>query len=119
MERYKINRSEAKSFTPPGHVGIVEWEMVGPKCSGAKNLSVWVGELAEGSVAEPHIHDVEEQVYHVIEGSVRIIIGNHEFEAQAGEGSFYFIAPKTSHAVYTLSPQAKVLVITSPAVEVG
>lgn len=119
MERYKINRSEAHSFTPPGHVGVVEWEMVGPKSSGAKNLSVWVGELAEGSVAEPHIHDVEEQVYHVIEGSVRIIIGNHEFEAQAGEGSFYFIPPKTSHAVYTLSPQAKVLVITSPAVEVG
>lgn len=118
MNRYRISRSEAHSFTPPGHVGVLEWEMVGPKSLGAKNLSVWVGELAEGGEAEPHIHDVEEQVYQVIEGSVRIMIGECEFEAKAGDESFYFVPPKTSHAVYALSPQAKVLVITSPAVEI-
>ncbi len=118
MQRYRITRNEAHSFIPPGHAGVVEWEMVGPKTSGAEKVSVWIGELSEGSVAEPHTHDVEEQVYYVLEGSVRIIIGDKEFKTQAGDGSFYFIPPKTSHAVYTLSAQAKVLVITSPAVEV-
>ena len=119
MHRYKITKKEAIRFIPPGHVGIVEWEMVGPKTAGAKKVSVWIGDLSEGGVAEPHAHDVEEQVYHVLEGSIRVTIGDQEFETQAGDGSFFFVPPKVSHAVYTLSQSAKVLVITSPAVEVS
>ncbi len=119
MPRYKITRNEAHSFVPAGHVGIEEWEMIGPKTSGAEKVSVWIGELSQGGFAEPHSHDVEEQVYHVLEGSVRITIGDKEFETKSGDGSFYFIPPMTSHAVCTLSTQAKVLVITSPAVKIG
>jgi quercetin dioxygenase-like cupin family protein len=118
MHRYRIRRNEAHRFIPPGHQGIVEWEYVGPGTSGAEKVSVWIGELSEGGVAEPHSHDVEEQVYHVLEGAVKIIIGDEGFEARAGDDSFYFVPPETSHAVYAMSPQAKVLVITSPAVRI-
>lgn len=107
---------EAFQFVPPGHSGIIEWEMVGPEASGSKQVSVWIGDLSKEGVAEPHTHDIEEQVYYVLEGSLRIQIGDLEFDTQAGDGSIYFIPPKTTHAVYALTPKAKVLVITSPAV---
>lgn len=118
MIRYKITMDDAFGFTPPGHTGVVDYELVGPKVSGAKQVSVWIGNLVAGGTAEPHSHEEEEQVYYVLEGSLNIVIGDQEFETEAGDGSIYFVPPKTSHAVYTLSPNAKILVITSPAVQV-
>ena len=116
---HKITKKEAFRFIPKGHTGVINWEMIGPKTSSAKKISVWIGESSAGAVAEPHTHEVEEQAYYVLEGSLRIIIGEQEFEAQGGDGTLYFMPPKTPHAVYTLSPHAKVIIITSPAMPVG
>ncbi len=62
----------------------------------------------------PHIHDLEDEAFHVLEGDITFVCGDRTFSA--GPGSFVFLPRGVEHvfAVEGAKP-ARVLQITSPS----
>jgi quercetin dioxygenase-like cupin family protein len=80
-----------------GHYGLVE-----------------VTALAGAPGPPPHIHESEEEACYVVEGELKVLIGDRTL--QAGAGTFVLVPRGTVHTFSnpTLQP-ARVLVIVSPA----
>ncbi len=51
----------------------------------AGRLSIWEEIVGPGEGTPPHIHHREDEVFHVLEGRVRIWCGDESFEARAGD----------------------------------
>jgi len=62
----------------------------------------------------PHIHETEEEAFYVVEGELRILVGERTMQAAAG--AFALVPRGTIHTFSNPSSKpAKVLVLLSPA----
>ncbi len=68
---------------------------------------------AVGNGPPPHIHRTEEEAFYVLEGSLKVLIGEHTFTANAG--AFVLVPRGTVHTFSKIGTSAKILVIISPA----
>jgi quercetin dioxygenase-like cupin family protein len=75
-----------------------------------KTMYQMMAKLAAGSVMPPHSHP-QEQIVHILEGKMRLIVESIPHELSAGD-SFY-LASNVPHGVETLSA-ARVLDTFSP-----
>lgn len=88
-------------------------KIVVPAKSGADRLSVIRHWAPYGDSPPLHIHDTEDEVFHVLEGRVRFSVGGKPVEVVAGQT---VIAPQgVPHSYVVESPEgAKWLTVTTP-----
>lgn len=79
--------------------------------NGAEAVSVSEQLLARGDSPPLHVHDREDEVFHVLEGEIRLRVGEAEVTAQAGDT---VVGPRgVPHSFRVESEQARFLVITT------
>jgi mannose-6-phosphate isomerase-like protein (cupin superfamily) len=79
--------------------------------AGADGMSVLESWAREGDSPPLHIHRTEDEVFHVIEGELRMRLGDEELVVGAGET---VLAPRgTAHTYRVESPEARWLAITT------
>jgi quercetin dioxygenase-like cupin family protein len=79
--------------------------------NGADAASVTEQWLARGDSPPLHVHEREDEVFHVLEGAVRLRVGDAETTARAGET---VVAPRgVPHCFRVESAEARFLVITT------
>jgi len=61
-----------------------------------------------GVVAPPHIHDVEEEAFFVLEGDLVFTLGDDDTEITAPPGTYVYIPPGTRHSFRCTSPVGRV-----------
>lgn len=88
-------------------------QIVVPSSSGSDNLSVIKHWAPFGDSPPLHVHDTEDEVFHVLEGLVRFSVGGELVDLRAGET---LMAPKgVPHSYVVESPEgAKWLTFTRP-----
>lgn len=76
---------------------------------------LWAKELlAERGMASPvHRHSREDEAFYVIEGAVSVHVG--DTVEQVGAGGFVWAPRDVGHAFCVESPQARMLVVSTPA----
>jgi mannose-6-phosphate isomerase-like protein (cupin superfamily) len=93
--------------------GQVSHLLLAPGEFGARNLAVTWVECAPGSQQDLHAHPDSEQVYVIIAGRGRMIVG--EERSEVSRGAAIFIPPRTDHAIRALGDELLVYVsATSP-----
>jgi quercetin dioxygenase-like cupin family protein len=75
-----------------------------------KTMYQMVANLAAGSKMPPHQH-AQEQIVHILEGKMRLIVEGEPHELSAGDS--YYLASNIAHGVETLMP-TRVLDTFSP-----
>jgi len=79
--------------------------------SGGASASVTEHQLARGDSPPLHLHEREDEIFHVLEGEVRLRIGETEATARAGD---IVVAPRGApHSYRVESDHARVLVIAT------
>lgn len=66
---------------------------------------------ADGGVP-PHVHEHEDECFYVLDGAIRVMCGDEEFDL--GPRSFAFLPRAIRHAWDVTSGSATVLIITVP-----
>ena len=51
--------------------------------------SFWITTIGAGGYNTPHSHTDEEQIYYVLEGEGRMVIGDKEIQAKAGDVGYF------------------------------
>ncbi len=87
--------------------------IVVPAATGSDGLSVLSHHAPWGDSPPLHIHDTEDEVFHVLEGRIRFVVDGKPFEIGAGDT---ILAPKgVPHTYVVESPEgAKWLTMTTP-----
>ena len=84
-----------------------------PRAAGADRISVLESLAREGDGPPLHVHHDEDEVFFVLEGRLRLRVGDEERELGAGEGA---LGPRgVPHTYRVESEQARWLVITAAA----
>lgn len=79
--------------------------------NGAGTASVTEQLLARGDSPPLHLHEGEDEIFHVLEGEVRLRVGDDELTARTGDT---LVAPRgVPHSFRVESEQARFLVITT------
>jgi len=60
--------------------------------------SFWFTDIGPGGVNKPHSHNNEEQIYYILQGEGRMVIGDKEFQAKAGDVGYF--PTNVSHGFY-------------------
>ena len=79
----------------------------GERTDGALTALVFEGRRGFGPPL--HSHDIEEELFHVLEGEVRFTTG------EVGEGGTVFLPKQRPHQFQVLSPTARMFQVTTPA----
>ena len=61
------------------------------------NLAIVV--LRPGQGVESHVHDVEDDSFLVLDGTLSLTVGDDDREVQAGPGTFVLVPAGTAHAI--------------------
>jgi mannose-6-phosphate isomerase-like protein (cupin superfamily) len=91
--------------------GLLTWKASAKQTAGQYDLAEQLGR--QGFMAPLHTHERESEGFYVLEGEVRVVLGDRTLTVTAG--SFAFVPPRVRHAFRVISPQAKMLVIVAPA----
>ena len=84
-----------------------------PRAAGADRISVLESLAREGDSPPLHVHHDEDEVFFVLEGRLRLRVGDADLELGAGEGA---LGPRgVPHTYRVESEQARWLVITAAA----
>jgi mannose-6-phosphate isomerase-like protein (cupin superfamily) len=84
-----------------------------PRAAGADRISVLESLAREGDGPPLHVHHDEEEVFFVLEGRLRLRVGDDDLELGVGEGA---LGPRgVPHTYRVESEQARWLVITASA----
>lgn len=76
-------------------------ELMHPAVHGNSHLSLTEARVPPGSSTILHMHEVTEEVYHIISGSGFMILGEDKFKI--GSGDTICIPPGTAHKVENIS----------------
>lgn len=90
--------------------------MLGPKNSQAKNLVFGLAEFPANTLAEPHIHEVEEEIIYILSGLGAIIAEKQEVRLEPGVA--VFIPAGLTHQMRADEP-LKLVTLFSPPVTPG
>jgi mannose-6-phosphate isomerase-like protein (cupin superfamily) len=99
--------------TRPETVWFLDTEVVFrvPAAAGADGMSLIESLAPEGDSPPLHVHGTEDELFHVLEGTLRIRLGDDELVLEPGES---VLAPKgVPHTYRVESPQARWLVVTT------
>lgn len=99
----------------PGHFGgALSKALVRPETAGSKLIDYRISTYQPMAYVEPHAHQVQEQVYHVLEGE-----GAMEIEGRrqiVRKHDVIFIPPGVRHAIYNNGlGDLTFIVVTTPA----
>jgi mannose-6-phosphate isomerase-like protein (cupin superfamily) len=82
-----------------------------PASAGADGMTLIESLAPEGDSPPLHVHGTEDELFHVLEGTMRVRLGDEELVLEAGES---VLAPKgVPHTYRVESPQARWLVVTT------
>ena len=84
----------------------------------SNQLQIWFNNTNESWVGEgeiPHMHSQSDECFLVLEGCIEILVGGERHVINAGE--FCCFPAGVFHAVISVTPPVKSLVIRSPSVE--
>lgn len=88
-------------------------ELMHPAVHGNRNQSLAEATLAAGGRTQLHRHRLSEEIYHVVAGRGRMILGGERFDIAPGDT--VLIPPGTPHALEAGAETLKVLCCCSPA----
>lgn len=82
-----------------------------PADAGADGITLIESLAPEGDSPPLHVHGTEDELFHVLEGTMRVRLGDEELVLEAGES---VLAPKgVPHTYRVESPRARCLVVTT------
>ena len=98
----------------PGHFGsALSKALVRPETTGSKQIDYRISTYQPMAYVQTHTHEVQEQVYHVLDGE-----GLMEIEGErkvVRRNDVIFIPPGTSHAIYNSGlGDLTFIVVTTP-----
>ena len=99
--------------TRPETVWFLNTEVVFrvPADAGADGMTLIESLAPEGDSPPLHVHGSEDELFHVLEGTLRVRLGDDELVLEAGESA---LAPKgVPHTYRVESPRARWLVVTT------
>ena len=108
------NIAEVMWVNPPGHApGAISKMLVRPETAGSKLIDFRVSTYQPMAFVEPHLHKIQEQIYHVVSGEGLIELDGERSVMRAGD--YVFIPPGVVHAMYnTGTADLTFFVVTSP-----
>ena len=112
MGKYVIRPEERPAYTPAGHTGTVNRDLIGKENLGAKHMEITLGTMEAGGVVHAHAHEAEEQALYIIEGKAHIEVEGEREEAQAGD--MVFFPQGKMHLITPFETPYKALVIYAP-----
>jgi quercetin dioxygenase-like cupin family protein len=99
--------------TRPETVWFLNTEVVFrvPSDAGVDGITLIESLAPEGDSPPLHVHGTEDELFHVLEGTMRVRLGDDELVLEAGES---VLAPKgVPHTYRVESPRARCLVVTA------
>lgn len=109
---YWVNENEVQTYQPAGHEDTYNRRLLERKSDGLRNIEVVLGEMGPRGHAAPHAHQEIEQAMYIIDGHLRVRIG--EKEAILSAGSAIAIPSGLMHEVWSASEHVKFLIVYSP-----
>ncbi|MFC1906388.1 cupin domain-containing protein [Chloroflexota bacterium] len=97
-----INPQELEGYSPPGHGGVINKQMV-DKNTGSLKIKVAMGRQAPGGITEMHSHDSSEQLHFVLKGEVTITGPDGNFKIT--EGMAVLTPPGEAHGMMNETDQ--------------
>lgn len=114
-----INQSQLKAFVLDKGRGRALWHLgalMNFKALGSETGGqYWAVEgLADSRMAVPlHVHTIEDEIWYVLEGEVRFIIGDQDL--RGGPGTFVYIPRGVAHSFQVVSATARWFGFGTPA----
>lgn len=101
----------------PGHFGsALSKPLAAPETTGAKHLDYRVSTYQPMAYVERHVHQVQEQVYHILKGEGLMEINDERHFVQ--EGDVIFIAPGDWHSIVNSGlGDLTFIVVTTPVTD--
>lgn len=84
------------SAIPPILAGPADYHPYTAPIYRGEKVEIQKGNYHKGEGPKRHSHP-EEQIVYVLEGRVKVFVGDEDFEVRAGEG--YHIPPNTQHCI--------------------
>lgn len=99
----------------PGHFGgALSKELAGPETTGSKRVDFRISRYAPAAYVGEHVHQVQEQVYYVLEGEGILTLDDTKNLMRAHD--YVYVPPGVRHSFTNTGTQGLVfLVITTPA----
>ena len=94
---YVFSTKQPKRYSFPTHVNYLVMDR-----SEASSSEVFIVELAPGEAPPPHQHDDMEQVFYVLSGQGRLVIGEHSETYLVDPGDVVRVPPGTPHTIHAL-----------------
>lgn len=108
-----VKEHEVKGREIPPPYSRVLKELAAPWTIGTKNLWLGFSKVNVGGRSNPHSHEKEEEIFYVVSGRGKIIVGDEECEIEPG--SCVYIPEKTTHQLINTSDETlKVISVASP-----
>lgn len=101
----------------PGHFGgALSKELAGPATTGSERLDFRISRYAPMAYVQEHVHQVQEQVYYVLEGEGVLTLGDERHLMRASD--YVYVPPGVRHSFHNTGTSGLVfLVITTPAAD--
>lgn len=82
----------------PGHFGsALSKALVGPETTGAQHIDYRISTYQPMAYVESHVHQTQEQVYHILDGEGLMTIGDEKRVVRKND--VIFLAPGDWHAI--------------------
>jgi mannose-6-phosphate isomerase-like protein (cupin superfamily) len=107
-----VNSNQLPWSSPPGHFGAYSKFLVNP-AQGSQYFDFRVSLYPPSGFAEPHVHQVAEHIYFIIQGHALVGLDDDTFSV--GPGEAIFIAAGVRHSVTSNGlDNLYFVVVTSP-----
>lgn len=87
MGKYVIRPEDRPLYSPAGHEGTTNRDLIGKDNTGAKYMEIVLGHV--GGAVHAHSHEKMEQAIYIIKGSARVVVEGEVEEASAGDVIFF------------------------------
>ena len=104
-DRMKTSLHQIKPYTTKD--GSLVRELMHPEIHGNINLSFAQAVIEPGSATLAHLHKTSEEIYHVVQGSGVMTLGEEQFSIVPGDT--VCIAPQQIHSVKNTGPEPLIL----------
>ena len=99
--------------TPPAHYDAHSKMLVTPEKNNTRQFDFRISSYQPKGYVEPHVHKIQEQIYHIIEGTGLMELDGEHHLVKVHD--YIFIPPGINHAIYNTGLVDLVFfVITSP-----
>ncbi len=107
-----VHQDELPRYAPPEHQGTVNVRLVDGAFCGRFEMNL--GVVEPGGEAEPHLHEIEHQVFYVLDGECEVTLGDDP-PVRCGPGTVVRIPPRLLHRVVAVGKRPlRGIVLYSP-----